>query len=129
VCESTPFWFGDDISKARANYNWRIAYLGAETALPLMRTVPIDEAEANPFGLLHVHGNVAEWVEDCWNESLAGITRDGTARTTGDCTRRVVRGGSWKEGPQDLRSAKRSWELATERSERVGFRVARELKL
>jgi formylglycine-generating enzyme required for sulfatase activity len=129
VCGSTPFWFGDDISKARANYNWRIAYLGAETALPLMRTMPIDEAEANPFGLLHVHGNVAEWVEDCWNESLAGMTRDGTARTSGDCTRRVVRGGSWKEGPQDLRSAKRSWELATERSERIGFRVARELKL
>ena len=57
------------------------------------------------------------------------MTRDGTARTSGDCTRRVVRGGSWKEGPQDLRSAKRSWELATERSERIGFRIARELKL
>jgi formylglycine-generating enzyme required for sulfatase activity len=129
VCESTPFWFGDDISKARANYNWRIAYLGAERAIPLMRTMPIDEAEANPFGLLHVHGNVAEWVEDCWNESLAGMTRDGTARTTGDCTRRVVRGGSWKDGPQELRSAKRSWEQATERREHIGFRIARELKL
>jgi formylglycine-generating enzyme required for sulfatase activity len=129
VCESTPFWFGDTISKARANYNWRIAYTGAETPVPLMRTVPIDAAEASPFGLLNVHGNVAEWVEDCWSDSLAGIPRDGTPRTDGDCSRHVVRGGSWKDGPKELRSAKRSWALSTDRRDYIGLRVARELQM
>jgi formylglycine-generating enzyme required for sulfatase activity len=91
--------------------------------------VPIDSGEPNPFGLLHVHGNVREWVADCWNESLAGIARDAAPRTTGDCSRRVVRGGSWGDEPKELRSAKRFWQGSNERSEFIGFRVARALKL
>ena len=129
VCESTPFWFGSEISKARANYDWRYAYLGSPKAQARRRTVPIDAAEPNPFGLLHVHGNVSEWVEDCWNETLAGLPRNGSPRTTGDCSRRVLRGGSWSDEPKDVRSAKRAWELASERRAQIGFRVARALKL
>jgi formylglycine-generating enzyme required for sulfatase activity len=129
VCQSLPFWFGIEISKDRANYDWRFAYLGSPKATARRRTVPIDAGEPNPFGLLHVHGNVREWVADCWNESLAGVPRDASPRTTGDCSRRVVRGGSWDDEPKDLRSAKRGWELATERRSQIGFRVARALKL
>ena len=129
VCESTPFWFGSEISNARANYDWRYAYLGSPKGQPRRRTVPIDASEPNPFGLLHVHGNVSEWVEDCWNETLAGLPPDGSARTKGDCGRRVVRGGSWNDEPKDLRSAKRAWEVVTERRAQIGFRVARALKL
>jgi formylglycine-generating enzyme required for sulfatase activity len=129
LCESTPFWFGSQISKERANYDWRYAYLGSPKALARRRTVPIDAADPNPFGLLHVHGNVSEWVEDCWAETLAGLPRDGSPRTAGDCTRRVVRGGSWNDEPKDIRSAKRAWELVGERRAQIGFRVTRELKL
>jgi len=129
VCESTPFWFGSEISKARVNYDWRYAYLGSPKAQARRRTVPIDAAEPNPFGLLHVHGNVSEWVEDCWNETLAGLPRNGSPRTTGDCSRRVLRGGSWSDEPKDVRSAKRAWEVASERRAQIGFRVARALKL
>jgi len=71
---------------------------------------------------------VREWVEDCWNASLTGVPREGTARTTGDCTSHVVRGGSWADEPKDLRSAKRSWETAEERQAEIGFRVARTLR-
>jgi formylglycine-generating enzyme required for sulfatase activity len=77
---------------------------------------------------MHVHGNVREWVEDCWNANLSGIPPDGTPRITGDCRSHVVRGGSWADEPKDLRSAKRSWELATERRAQIGFRVARTLR-
>lgn len=87
-----------------------------------------DASQPNPFGLLQVHGNVREWVEDCWNESLSGIPQDGAARTTGDCTTHVVRGGSWADEPKDLRSAKRSWEVTEERRAEIGFRVARTLR-
>jgi len=130
VCESLPFWFGIEISKDKVNYDSRVAYLGSPRATKRERTVPINaSSEPNPFGLLHVHGNVAEWVEDCWQETLAGITPDGVARTSGDCSRRVVRGGSYDDPPKDVRSAKRSWQAADERRSQVGFRVARELKL
>jgi formylglycine-generating enzyme required for sulfatase activity len=129
LCESTPFWFGSQISKERANYDWRYAYLGSPKALARRRTVPIDAADPNPFGLLHVHGNVSEWVEDCWAETLSGLPRDGSPRTSGDCTRRVVRGGSWNDEPKDIRAAKRAWEIVGERRAQIGFRVARELKL
>jgi formylglycine-generating enzyme required for sulfatase activity len=49
----------------RGNYDWRYAYLGSPKAQARRRTVPIERPEPNPFGLLHVHGNVSEWVEDC----------------------------------------------------------------
>ena len=127
VCDSMPFWFGNQISKDRANYDWRYAYLGSPKAQARRKTVAIDTGEANPFGLLHIHGNVREWVEDCWNESLAGLPRDGTARASGDCNRRVVRGGSWNDEPKNLRSAARYGDIPTQRQAEIGFRVAREL--
>jgi formylglycine-generating enzyme required for sulfatase activity len=74
---------------------------------------------------LQVAGNVSEWVQDCWNDTLAGLPADGASRTSGDCQRHVVRGGSWSDEPKDLRSAARAWELATERRSKIGFRVAR----
>jgi len=129
VCPSTPFWFGSEINGDRVNYDSRLAYLGSLKTLARRRTVLIDSGEANPFGLLNVHGNVSEWVEDCWQENLVGLSADGTARTGGDCSRRVLRGGSWADEPKDVRSAARSWEMPTERRAQIGFRVARELKL
>jgi formylglycine-generating enzyme required for sulfatase activity len=128
ACPSTPFWFGREISPARANYDWRYSYDGSAKAQSQRRTVATDASEANPFGLLHVHGNVREWVEDCWNPSLAGLPNDGTPRLTGDCNSRVVRGGAWSDEPKDLRSAKRSWEVVGERRAEIGFRVARTLR-
>jgi formylglycine-generating enzyme required for sulfatase activity len=72
-----------------------------------------------------MHGNVREWTEDCWNPNLSGLPRDGSARTSGDCTSHVVRGGAWSDEPRDLRSAKRFWERTAERKAQVGLRVAR----
>jgi formylglycine-generating enzyme required for sulfatase activity len=127
-CQSTPFWFGAEISPDRANYDWRYSYAGSAKKMPARRTVETDIGEPNPFGLLQVHGNVREWVEDCWNATLAGVPPDGTARMTGDCADHVVRGGSWADEPKDLRSAKRTWEMKTERRAEIGFRVARALR-
>jgi formylglycine-generating enzyme required for sulfatase activity len=127
VCESTPFWFGSDISKVRANYDWRYSYQGSPKALPPRRTVPVETGEPNPFGLLNIHGNVREWVEDCWNDSLTGLPRNASPRVTGDCRSHVVRGGSWADEPKDVRTAKRTWEVSAERRAQIGFRVARDL--
>ena len=56
-----------------------------------------------------MHGNAWEWVEDCWHDSYVGAPTDATAWTTSCAeTTRVLRGGSWLEGPQGLRSAWRT---------------------
>ena len=88
-------------------------------------TSPVGSFEANSFGLHDVHGNVAEWVQDCWNDSYAGAPNDGSAWKSGDCSRRVLRGGSCYVIPRNLRAANRYWLVAGVRSDDAGFRVAR----
>ena len=91
------------------------------------KTAPVGRYEANGFGLRDVLGNVWEWVEDCWNDSYAGAPRDGSAWTSGECGRRVLRGGSWFDSPGALRSANRFRNPAGGRFGSGGFRVARTL--
>ena len=90
-------------------------------------TSPVGSHEANDFGLHDVSGNVFEWLEDCWNGSYLGSPSDGAAWETGDCDRRVFRGGSWLNEPRFLRSAFRVRYALGYRSNVLGFRVARAL--
>ena len=76
------------------------------------------------FGLFDMHGNVREWVEDCWHENYDDAPSDGSAWISGDCSRRVIRGGSWFMGPNQLRSAARTYETADSRKFNYSFRVA-----
>ena len=93
-------------------------------------TTPVGSFEPNRFGLYDVHGNVCEWVEDCWNESYDGAPTDGSAWESEDCdcAQRLLRGGSWVSGPQLLRSAYRFRGSAGSRNDLIGFRVARSLR-
>ena len=58
-------------------------------------------------GLHDTAGNAAEWVEDCWNLSYRGAPNDGSAWTSGDCSLRVLRGGSFGDKAIALRSTAR----------------------
>jgi formylglycine-generating enzyme required for sulfatase activity len=91
------------------------------------QTAPVGSFPANAFGLHDMLGNVWEWTADCWNESHAGAPADGSARLSGDCSRRVRRGGSWYYGPSLSRSAFRSGAPAGNYLDYDGFRVARTL--
>ena len=71
------------------------------------RTAPAASFTANAFGIHDMHGNVWEWTQDCWNGSYEGAPSDGTAWLSGNCGRRVLRGGSWYSSPHDLHSADR----------------------
>ena len=80
---------------------------------------------ANGFGLHDLHGNAREWVQDCWHSSYLGAPTDGSAWTAGgDCRRRVLRGGSWKEIPWNIRSASRMAGKVKTRNSKSGFRIA-----
>ena len=110
------YHFGSRISPSQANY-----------AGKKLKTVPVGSYPANDFGLHDVHGNVVEWVEDCWNKSYRGAPTDGSAWESGNCGRRVLRGGSWVSEPRNLRSADRSRSFSGFRYVSDGFRVARTL--
>ncbi len=74
-----------------------------------------------------MHGNVWEWTEDCWSDSYSGAPADGSAWLRGHCGERVLRGGSWDNGPWGLRSADRDKVTSGLRVHVVGFRIARTL--
>jgi formylglycine-generating enzyme required for sulfatase activity len=125
---TTPFWWGTSITPSQANYNGNYPY-GREGSKGefRQRTVPVDSFKANPWGIYNVHGNVWEWTEDCWNERNSGNPGNGSAKATGDCKRRVVRGGSWFNTSRRLRSADRAGEPTVSRSSILGFRIGRTL--
>ena len=90
-------------------------------------TAPVGSFAPNAFGLYDMHGNVFEWVEDCWNNTYSGAPADGSVWRSGDCAWRDLRGGSWYLYPRDLRAALRSWDASGFRYYGYGFRVARTL--
>ncbi|MDE2794702.1 MAG: formylglycine-generating enzyme family protein [Gemmatimonadota bacterium] len=88
-------------------------------------TAPVGTVEPNPFGLYDVLGNVWEWTEDCWHDNYVGAPDDGTAWRSGDCSYRVLRGGSWYWDEPGSGSAVRGWSQIGFRGKNIGFRVAR----
>ena len=116
----TAYWWGEEIGSGRANCS------GCGSGWDGRQTAPAGSFEANGFGLHDVHGNVREWVEDCWHGNYGGAPTDGSAWTSGgNCGRRVLRGGSWSGKPGSLRSAVRVWNSAGLRINYNGFRIAR----
>ena len=126
---TTPFHTGQTISTEVANYNGELTYGGGASGVYRRQTVPVGSFPANDFGLHDVHGNVSEWMEDCWHGSYDDAPSDGSARGSARCSWRVVRGGAWFHEPRLLRSAYRILNFTGNRSSRViGFRVARTLR-
>ena len=80
----------------------------------------------NACGLYDMHGNVQEWTEDCWTNDYGNAPNDGRAVVTGLCSQRVVRGGTWCDPADKLRSASRQPHGYALRSSFTGFRVVRD---
>jgi formylglycine-generating enzyme required for sulfatase activity len=117
---TTPWSSGDD-EAALDDYAW--SHKNSDN-----RTHPVGQKKPNAFGLHDMHGNVWEWVEDCYHLNYNGAPADGKPWTEGaDCSVRVVRGGSWYYYPQLLRSAIRLRFSTDLRLFILGFRVGRTL--
>src|SRR5262249_18278243 len=97
------------------------------------------QKKPNGFGLYDMHGNVQEWVVDCYHESYS--IPEGASYSmrlddhwtaywhahmyVGPCAYQVVRGGGWSEDPRNLRSAFRGRAVGQDTHETVGFRILR----
>jgi len=86
---------------------------------------PVGQKKRNPWGLYDMHGNVWEWVQDCYHDSYKDASADGSAWETGNCQRRVLRGGSFGNWAWNLRSAYRGWNSPGSRGGYGGFRCVR----
>ena len=117
----TRYFWGNTIGRGRANC------AGCGSRWDDKQSAPVGRFRANAFGLYDVHGNVEEWVADCWNKNYRGAPADGGAWESGDCSIRVLRGGSWLDAPWALPSAYRTGDAAGSRRSYYGFRLARTL--
>ena len=120
---TTARYWGDSESGQCRNGNGYDDYVDCSDGYEF--TAPVGSFQPNAFGLYDVLGNVWEWTEDCWNDDYSGAATDGSAWQSGDCSRRVLRGGSWNLDPWDLRSAFRFRNSPGNRLNYLGFRVAR----
>ncbi len=124
---TTPFYTGETINSSQANYNGSRVYGDGEKGPYLRTTIDVGSYESNAFGLYDMHGNVAEWIGDCWRGSYVGLPKDGRLIPGDKNCSRPVRGGSFVKVPSYVRSAFRGGEPASRRQNQIGFRVAKTL--
>ena len=119
---STRYSWGNNIDCSKARYGqWSDGECGNNR-----KTVAVKSYAPNAWGLYDMHGNVMEWVQDCWHDTYRGAPSDGSAWTTGECQYRVLRGGSWFSEAVYLRAASRNWSTASERYYTGGFRLVQD---
>jgi formylglycine-generating enzyme required for sulfatase activity len=115
----TAYPWGEELGENNANCK------GCGSQWDYKQTAPVGSFAPNDFGLYDMDGNVFEWVEDCYFPNHDNAPSDGSARTTGDCSRYVVRGAAWNFSSVSVRSAARSRSASGSRASFIGFRVAR----
>jgi formylglycine-generating enzyme required for sulfatase activity len=109
------FGYGDDISfSALTNYAWYSSNSSNTTH-------PVEQKLGNPWGLMDMHGNVFEWVQDWSGGYPGGSVTDPQGSATGAF--RVIRGGSWGDNAFFCRSAQRNFFLPGNASDNIGFRA------
>ena len=128
---TTPYHFGETIGTDQANYKGNIAYGDGTAGVDRGMTVAVGSFPPNAFGLCEMHGNVAEWVADCYQEDAYQTHGEypEMVGTWDDSAHHVLRGGSWASYPRLLRSASRNWFSYDflVRFDSDGFRVVRTL--
>lgn len=92
------------------------------------QSVPVGSFPPNVFGLFDMHGNVAEWTQDCEDIGYFGVPADGSVAISAKCDARMTRGGSFDSSERDVRSARRQPQPVTAALPTVGFRVARVIR-
>ncbi len=130
---SSRYSFGDDPAElckyangadsTSPNPNWRNSLCADDYTL---QAAPVGSFLPNAFGLYDMHGNVREWVADCYHVNYMDAPDDGRIwqeENNGDCTQRMYRGGSWNDVAKLLRSASRYMSAVGNHLDDLGFRL------
>ena len=120
---TTPFNTGSTISTDSANYNGNYTYRNGRKGVYRQKTMPVGSFAPNAWGLYDMHGNVYERCEDWYG--VYHYERSPAADPKGPTSagRRVLRGGSWSNNPEDCRSANRDPGNPASAGSSNGFRV------
>ena len=121
------FWWGDEYIQGKDHCDKDIG--GCPEGTALFNPGPVGRFQPNPFGLFDMTSNVSEWTLDCWNPQHDEHKTDLSARLTGDCDTRVIKGGAFNEKASHLNLSHRieGVDYQTLRMGSLGFRIVREL--
>jgi formylglycine-generating enzyme required for sulfatase activity len=120
---TTAFSFGDSLTTQQANFD------GSPNGENRQQTMPVGSFPPNAFGLHDMHGNVFEWIEDCWSDEYTSATpANGAPFTRENCQGHVMRGGSWEDYAGEARAAARVGAFTDDAFPSDGFRVALSLE-
>jgi len=112
---NTLYYWGDAIDGAYAWY-WDNSKRS---------THPVGETKPNALGLYDLSGNVWEWVADYYDDQYYAMSPKENPRGPFTSKYRVIRGGSWRDLPDFLRTTRRNYELPAGRFNHIGFRCAK----
>jgi formylglycine-generating enzyme required for sulfatase activity/class 3 adenylate cyclase len=115
----TKYWWGNEVALGMADCK------GCGEPYDPRHPLQVGSFPPNPFGLHDMTGGVAEWVADCWHRDYAGAPGNGAVWDEGDCSKHVLRGGSWQNDASYARAASRDAYDTSVRYVTHGFRVAR----
>jgi formylglycine-generating enzyme required for sulfatase activity/class 3 adenylate cyclase len=116
---TTRYWWGNQPQPGIANCK------GCNEPYDAKQPLKVGSFLPNPFGLYDMGGGIDQWVEDCWHKNYQGAPADGTPWLDAECSAHVLRGGSWKSEPANIRTASRDQYDANVRYLTHGFRLAR----
>ena len=119
--QRTTYWWGSHKGSGNAHC------FDCGSDLNVRRTAKIGSYKASPFGIHDTAGNVYEWVHDCYHRNYTGAPEDGSVWEGGDCSVRVVRGGSYASPASSMRVENRETFPSAKGQYNVGLRVVRDL--
>ena len=114
----TRYWWGEEVQRGMANCK------GCSEVYDSARPAKAGSFKPNPFGLYDMGGGVDQWVADCWHKNYRGAPVDGSVWVEGNCPTHVIRSGSWKNEPSDIRVTSRDHYDTGVRYPTLGFRIA-----
>ncbi|KZN12363.1 formylglycine-generating enzyme family protein [Marinomonas sp. TW1] len=119
---NTAFWYGNEVKPGYSVCD------SCGSQWDAVSTGPVGSQASNPLGLFDMHGNVAEWIEDCYHDSYEGAPTSNQVWLDNQCDNRVLRGGSWFDIPRVGRSATRYRAQPDLKASNWGFRVVRVIR-
>lgn len=118
---TTQFYWGDKVGENRANCR------DCKSEWSKKSSGPVGSFPANPWGLHDMHGNIWEWMAECWHANYIGAPTDGSVWQGGNCKYRAMRSGSWYYFNRNTRSSWRFKNDVRVNSYGIGIRMVREI--